>query len=262
MSRAALTKEQTDAYLERIGMAERELPSEEYLSRLMWAHLTHVPFENLTPFLLRQTPSLDPGDLYDKIVAHRRGGYCYELNGLFRELLASLGFDCFCVGVCILRRDVNREHQIVHRGIIADLGGKRFYADVGYGGPCPVTPVLMDGSVGWQQSGSRWYRYAERDGYSFIEMKDAETERPLFRFLLDPLEADDFSEPNALAASGPHFGGEYVADIFTDDGYVSLNGMQFKESTDSVSVERTVTPDEIPDLMERYFGIKMDGIQA
>jgi len=255
MEATVLTKEQVDMYLERIGMSERKEPGPVYLAELMHAHLTHVPFESLTPFLYRQLPSLDVQDLYEKIVVQRRGGYCYELNGLFRELLTGVGFDCFTVGVCILRRDPQMEHRIVHRGVIVELSCKRYYADVGFGGPCPITPILMDEHAGWQVSGSRSYRYAERDGYSFVDMNDQGTESYLFRFLTEPLNVKDFEGPNKLAAGGDHFGGDYVVSMLLDDGHVSLSGHLFKEVRNGETCEKTLSDEEIPVYLMKYFGI-------
>lgn len=257
MASTSLTAEQTAMYLERIGLPSRKEPSASYLAELMWAHLTHVPFESLTPFLCGRAPSLDVRDLFDKIVVRHRGGYCFELNGLFRALLDALGFRCFCVGVCILRRGMRRDHVIVHRGVIVDTDEGRYYADVGYGGPCPVTPVLMDRASGWQQSGSRKYRYDERDGYCFIDMQDRGEEFPLFRFLIDPLEDSDFDGPNRLAASGPHFGGDYVVSMLYDDGHASLDGHLFKRVKTGETCEKALSDADIPSYLKEYFGIEL-----
>ena len=74
-----------DAYLTRIGATRAsDLPD------LHRRHQTAVPFENLSIHLGEQI-SLDPGDLFDKIVTRGRGGFCYELNGLFAVLLEMLG---------------------------------------------------------------------------------------------------------------------------------------------------------------------------
>lgn len=79
-------------YLERIGLA-LPLPADaESLRRLQLAHMLHVPFENLDIALGRPI-RLGLTTLYDKIVTRRRGGFCYELNGLFAWLLDDLGFD-------------------------------------------------------------------------------------------------------------------------------------------------------------------------
>src|SRR5260221_13506295 len=80
-----------DAYLDRIHYAGSRAPSAATLRALHAAHLYAVPFENLDIGRGRRL-SLALPDLYAKIVARRRGGFCYELNGLFSWLLASLGY--------------------------------------------------------------------------------------------------------------------------------------------------------------------------
>jgi len=79
------------AYLDRIGYTGELTPSEPVLRELHRAHLLAVPFENLD--ISRGVPiQLDYPALFGKIVTRRRGGFCYELNGLFAELLRALGF--------------------------------------------------------------------------------------------------------------------------------------------------------------------------
>src|SRR4051794_33731222 len=80
-----------DAYLEGIRYAGPRAPSAETLRALHRAHLYAVPFENLDIGRGRRL-SLALPDLFDKIVTRRRGGFCYELNGLFGWLLESLGY--------------------------------------------------------------------------------------------------------------------------------------------------------------------------
>src|SRR4249920_4199360 len=80
-----------DAYLERVGYAGSREPGEHTLSELHRAHMLAVPFENLD-IHLGVANVLDPEHVFDKIVARRRGGWCYELNGLFALLLERLGF--------------------------------------------------------------------------------------------------------------------------------------------------------------------------
>ncbi len=80
-----------EAYLLRIGYQGSLEPSIETLRGLQRAHLFSVPFENLDIHLKREI-RLDENAFFEKIVKHRRGGFCYELNGLFSRLLQQLGF--------------------------------------------------------------------------------------------------------------------------------------------------------------------------
>src|SRR5262245_40731962 len=80
-----------DRYLARIGCADRRGPSLAALTELQVAHLVGVPFENLHVFhRLGVDTSVDWS--YSKIVEQRRGGWCFELNGCFAELLRRLGY--------------------------------------------------------------------------------------------------------------------------------------------------------------------------
>ena len=86
-------EEMIEAYLERLeltGIDRR--PTRQNLQALQQAHLYHIPYENLD--VMRGVPlSLEIDDLFRKIVLNHRGGYCFELNGLFSWLLGELGYE-------------------------------------------------------------------------------------------------------------------------------------------------------------------------
>lgn len=132
-----LTAEQIRAYLDRLGIDEPPEPTLEALDRLVWQHQTHVPFETIGLHRAGAAPALDTESLFDKVVAQRKGGYCFELNKLFTELLAALGFDA---RPTLSRAVRGREGRmpINHRGIIVAIGGQDYAADVGFGGPMPA----------------------------------------------------------------------------------------------------------------------------
>src|SRR3989304_3978267 len=79
-----------NTYLARIGAVRPLAPSPEALTPLQGAHVLHVPFEILD-IVIGRAISLELPAIYDKIVTRRRGGFCYELNGLFAWLLGALG---------------------------------------------------------------------------------------------------------------------------------------------------------------------------
>src|ERR1044071_5671872 len=81
----------SDAYLKRINYHGSVAPSAETLRQLQVAHLLTVPFENLS-IHSQQPIVLQDEALFTKIVERRRGGFCYECNGLFAALLRALGF--------------------------------------------------------------------------------------------------------------------------------------------------------------------------
>jgi len=80
-----------DAYFERINYSGSKEPIEETLNDIHICHTLNVPFENLDVFY-GKPPLLDEVSLYNKIVKNRRGGYCFEMNGIFSVALKSMGF--------------------------------------------------------------------------------------------------------------------------------------------------------------------------
>lgn len=80
------------AYFDRIGYGGEAAPNLKVLRALMAAHTGSIPFENLDPLMGVPVDDLSPAALTDKLVHRRRGGYCYEQNGLLGYALAEIGF--------------------------------------------------------------------------------------------------------------------------------------------------------------------------
>ena len=122
----------TDDYKERIGVANSSLyPDLETLARLQRAHLRTVPFENLDIHWNRPI-ILDEEKFYEKIVRRRRGGFCYELNGLFNALLRGIGFKTRLISARVFNgKEFGPEFD--HMAIIATIDREDYLTDVGFG---------------------------------------------------------------------------------------------------------------------------------
>lgn len=150
-----------DRYLERIGYSGTLKLSAEVLGALHLAHSEAVPFENLDIHLGRAIPG-DPQALYDKMVVNRRGGYCFEQNGLFADMLERLGFR--------LRRVLGRTtfgapapRPRGHLLSLVEVEGRPWIADVGFGGHGLLEPVPFEiGPV--HRSGDAAYRIVHSAG--------------------------------------------------------------------------------------------------
>lgn len=98
---ATYSEEQLGLYLEHIGFPRARHPADglQLLTGLVRHHQARVPFDSVA---LHYSPtrllSLDPGDLFDKIVTNSRGGYCMEVNELFATVLRTLGFRVYSAG--------------------------------------------------------------------------------------------------------------------------------------------------------------------
>ena len=133
----------TDGYLAAVGL-ERVDPSLEFLSALTRCHVGEFAFSSIGPRLGDQLP-IDLDSLFDRIVVRRRGGYCFEHNGLLFEVLTDLGFaPRLQMARVVLGRDIHP--ALTHRISRVVLDGREYVVDVGFGPLGPGRPVPMDSS--------------------------------------------------------------------------------------------------------------------
>jgi N-hydroxyarylamine O-acetyltransferase len=130
-----------DAYLDRIGYHGSREPTAETLRQLQRAHLLAVPFDTLD-ILLGRPIVLSVPSFYDKIVSRRRGGFCYELNGLFGWLLEQLGFTVALLSARVLATS-EPGPEFDHLVLLIETE-ESLIADVGFGDSF-LEPLRLDG---------------------------------------------------------------------------------------------------------------------
>lgn len=124
---------QLSAYLDRIGYSGPVRADLATLKGLHRAHLLAISYENLDVQLGRRVTT-DPADAYDKIVRRRRGGWCYEMNGLFGWALDQIGFPVMRMAGAANRELLGDLLIGNHLVLLVDLGAEgRWIADVGFG---------------------------------------------------------------------------------------------------------------------------------
>lgn len=154
-----------DRYLKRINYEGLVLPNLPTLQGLHLAHMQSVPFENLD--IGRKCPihiSMDA--LWNKIVVNKRGGFCYELNGLFAWLLKQIGFNVTYLNARVFDREGNLGIDFGHLALLVQMPGQldRWLADVGFGDS--FTEPLNFEDRGEQVQDLRVYRLEQiSDGY-------------------------------------------------------------------------------------------------
>src|SRR2546421_10050322 len=129
------------AYLQRIDYTGPLVPSAKTLRLLQVAHLRTVPFENLS-IHSGEPIVLDDDALFEKIVSRRRGGFCYELNGLFAALLRALGFDVAMLSAQVADAQGTFGPDFDHMTLLVNQD-ERWLADVGFGDSFSE-PLLLD----------------------------------------------------------------------------------------------------------------------
>ena len=244
------------AYLERIGLKDEPMPvNAETLHKLVYAHLTHVPFENLDVFEKRITPNLGIEALFDKIVVRRRGGYCFEQNGLFAALMTALGYTVYPVVVRILRPGMITTPA--HRGTVVVLPEGEYYVDVGFGGPASTYPVPLNG----EKTPDGFYIVRE-DHNCVVCHEEAEGEDSrIFMFAAYPAFPVDFVPLNFHMAQWEEsrFRLARVLNIRTEDGSCALTDDVLRiHKNGEVTEIKLETRTELLEAMKTYFGVVLD----
>ena len=225
------------AYLERIRYAGPVEPTLQTLRALHLAHLLAVPFENLDIHLGRPI-ALDPAALFGKIVRDRRGGFCYELNGLFGELLRALGFRATLLSAGVAGEEGGFGPEFDHLALRVDLDGP-YLADVGFG------------------EGFRYpLRLKEGPGYWVL----ARQGKPQYRFTLTPHGMADFAERCHYHQTSPasSFTRGRVCTLATPKGRITLSELRLIETRGGERSERALSgEEEFRAILRAGFGIEL-----
>jgi N-hydroxyarylamine O-acetyltransferase len=245
------------AYLERIGYRGPLEASVETLRSLHLAHLYAVPFENLD-IILGRPIALGDAELFDKIVNRRRGGFCYELNGIFSALLRGLGFRVTMLSAEVAREAGGFSPEFDHLALRVDLD-KPWLVDVGFGEGFRL-PLDLNDDAEQEQDGCR-YRIdpINMDGeYRVLLRRDPDGWTPQFRFTLRPRSLEDFGERCRFHQTSPesHFTRGRICTLATPEGRVSLSGLRLIVTTGTERTERWLAGEaEYAAVLRQTFGV-------
>ena len=129
------------AYLDRIGFKGRPVLDRSTLEAVQRLHLLAIPYENLDVQLARPLTT-SPAAAFDKLVTRRRGGWCYEMNGVLGWALAEIGFRVTRLTGAVMRSAAGDASIGNHLILRIDLEDGSWVADVGLGDG-PFTPYPM-----------------------------------------------------------------------------------------------------------------------
>lgn len=234
-----------DTYFERIGKISNPLtPSETLLNQLIFQHVTHIPFEALDIHFGRMPNVSDINVIHNKLVTQQRGGWCYEMNGLFFYVLKALGFEpTFHLASVYEGKWLDPSHAF----ITVPLNNKRYLVDVGFGNLGLSKAIELGNHVGTMPNGLH-YQVEHTDDQQYIYSAGFNHAlRPQYRFDLNQdkeLSLADFIPHNEFFATSPEspFTQAAIVKIITPNGFVKLidrqltyyknqNGKLVKEST-------------------------------
>jgi N-hydroxyarylamine O-acetyltransferase len=243
------------AYLERIGYRGPLEASLETLRGLHLAHLYTVPFENLDIHRGREI-SLDTGAVFDKVVTRRRGGFCYELNGLFSALLRELGFRVTMLSACVAREAGDFSPEFDHLCLRVDLH-EPWLADVGFGDGFQL-PLRINGAARQEEDERAFFITVDGD-YRVLLRSDADGAwQPQYQFTLASRELSDFAERSLFHQTSPesHFTQNRICTLATPGGRITLSGMRLIVTAGEHRGERVLSgPAEAATVLRDRFGV-------
>jgi N-hydroxyarylamine O-acetyltransferase len=240
------------AYLDRIGYSGSTEPTAATLAALHRAHMLAVPFENLDIHLGRRNV-LDPDHVFDKVVRRRRGGWCFELNGLFALLLEQLGYAVTRCAASVVLSDPPSP-DFAHLTLRVDLD-EPWIADVGFGDS--FTGPLRLRETGDQLREGRPYRLEQADGRVTLFQEGSRQ----YVFTLTPRRMPEFQGMcDALQTPPGHFTDAPICSLLTEDGRVSLAGMRLITTTPAGRDERELADEvEREAVLREVFGVDLGG---
>jgi N-hydroxyarylamine O-acetyltransferase len=251
-----------DAYLARVECLDVRRASAQGLEALQRAQLTTIPFENFD-ILLGRGISLAPAAIVDKLVHHARGGYCFELNGLYLMALEAVGFDArpLLARVHLSGSPSGRTHQLS----LVNIGRRQWITDVGFGGQtirAPL-PLELDQPVSHDRE---TYRLTAAEPWGFmLQLQLGDRWQDLYSFDLGHVCPADIEVANHFTATHPRsfFTFARVAALQSREGKVTLFNTTLKTVTGSREFSEEIAEgDEFLTVLRSHFRIELDANYA
>ncbi|MEM7122792.1 MAG: arylamine N-acetyltransferase [Pseudomonadota bacterium] len=248
----------TNAYLKRIGYAGTIEPTFDVLKAIHRAQHFAIPFENFD-IALGKAIDLRAENLFHKLVHNRRGGYCFELNGLLLRALQVFGFDARALlgRVHLTGVPSGRGHQIS----LVTIEGRQWIVDVGFGSGTPRAPVpfVFDQEV---SAHGQTVRLIESESFgTMLQMKNGEDWDDLYSFDLEHVCAGDIAYGNHYTSTSPNsfFARDRVAAIPVKGGGITLLNDRLTKSVDGkLTTTQLETGHPYIDALKTHFGIELD----
>jgi N-hydroxyarylamine O-acetyltransferase len=248
-----------NSYLQRIKISQCEKPNLSFLSKLQEQHLLSVPFEN---FDIHQGKKivLEENRFYEKVVVNRRGGFCYELNGLFCWLLRSLDFSVSMASSQVYRLAEDKfTPQFDHMVLLVNLE-KAYLVDVGFGDTFRKPIALPDGILEDISGMYRVQPFGPAPDTYILQKKEKNSWQHVYSFTTHPRVISDFKQMCTFHQTSPesHFTQEIICTMATKTGRVSLSE-DFLTNTggNSKRKRRVTSPEDFRKMLIQIFGIHL-----
>lgn len=249
-----------DHYFARIGFRGLAAPDLSTLAALHAAHVNAIPFESFDP-LLRRPIKLDLASLQSKLIDSRRGGYCFEQNGLFKAVLERIGFEV--TGLAGRVRWMSPPDGPLgpktHMLLKVDLPDGLYLADVGFGACVLDAPLRLERDVE-QHTSMGTYRLTQTDGMFALSAKQPAGWRTMYVFTLEPQIHADYELGSWYASTHPNapFPKTLIMERVSRDRRYKLVNRRFtvEEPEGRLADEHEIgSADELRQVIEQIFNV-------
>ncbi|WP_413599496.1 N-hydroxyarylamine O-acetyltransferase [Enterobacter kobei] len=248
-------------YFARIGWTQ---PTRVDIDTVRALHLHHncaIPFENIDVVLPREI-HLEDQCLEDKLVTARRGGYCFEQNGLFERVLRDVGFTVRSVLGRVVLANPSQMPPRTHRLLLVELNGERWIADVGFGGQTLTAPIRLLANEE-QETPHGQYRLLSEGNDWMLQFRHHEHWQSMYHFDLTTQYFSDYVMGNFWSAHWPqsHFRHHLLmCRHLPDGGKLTLTNFNFTHWQNGHVEEQIHLPDAeaLYQLMQSRFGLGVD----
>lgn len=254
-----------DAYFARVGYDGPRDNSLATLRRLHELHPRAIPFENLDP-LLNRPVKLDPASLQAKLVDGGRGGYCFEHNTLFADVLRQLGYPV-TEATARVRWAAPPDEPLprTHCLLFVEAEGERYLADVGFGGNVLTAPLHLS---------SREAQTTPHEMFRLVEENERLVQEAKLKDDWEPLYAFDFSETHPVDFElGSWFTSTHPESIFVKGlmGARAESGKRYALRDNQLAVhsmgggtEKTIlkSAGEMRDALTDLFNLRLDQLDG
>jgi N-hydroxyarylamine O-acetyltransferase len=244
-------------YLERIDVEYSQECSLEYLSKLQEQHLLTIPYENFD-IMDNKKIYLNISDFYQKIIVNKRGGFCYELSGLFDELLKALGYKTYLIAGNVKLGEDRWVGEDCHVASIVVIDNHEHLTDVGYGDgaqkPIPLSGEIVDDVTGF-------YKIIQVENLFDLQRKREEKDEwgTLYRFSKIKKSLSDFEKMSVQiqTAEDSLFRQRRIAIIATKNGRIVLSNNTLKFTENKILSTQDFEEKDFHNILSKYFKLNI-----
>jgi len=243
-------------YLNRLQLDYPPKTDLQGLTQLVQQHLRQIPFENLD-IHLKNPILLELEKLSLKIIDGNRGGFCYELNGLFHHLLEALGYNATLISAQVYEKDGTYSPEFDHAAVLVELEGRTYLVDVGFGDFTTI-PLAID-TIEMQHDKLHPYQIRHMDSQYTVSIIKSHETTPMYKFRKTPRSLEEFKERCQFHQEDPksHFHRKKMITKMTTSGRITLTSDHLIVHEHERKCKEPVSGLQFDQYLYRYFKIAM-----